>query len=203
MLKRKTCSVKADTGTITGYAASFIREPDSYGDVVRKGAFADCIRQLKASGKTLPLLFNHKSDSLMDYIGTVTDLKEDDYGLKFTAVFDDTTEAQKARRLAQERSVTTFSFAYEILDQETIMLNGRKANELRKLNITEVSLTLYPAQPASTLIDVKNSCGTCTNASKAEGLQRCNQTLREMLHEEQKKRRKAELMLHAERLLKG
>ena len=155
-IRKKTYDVQQDNGTITGYASTWTREPDSYGDVVKKGAFAECIEQIKAEGKALPLLFNHDANNLNAYIGTVYDLEEDDHGLKFTADFDDTPESQKARKLALSGRVVKFSFAYDILDQEEVTLeDGRKANELRKLNIHEVSLVLYPANPDTSVIEVK------------------------------------------------
>ena len=153
-IKTKTFDIKADNGMITGYASTWTREPDSYGDIVAKGAFADCIENLKAEGKVLPLLFNHDIDA---YIGTVTNLEEDDHGLKFDAVFDDTKEAQRARELAATGRLVKFSFAYDILDQgEVVLEDGRKANELRKLNIHEVSLVLYPANPDTSVVSVKS-----------------------------------------------
>ena len=154
--KKKTYEVKSDNGVITGYASTWTREPDSYGDVVAKGAFSECIAQIKAEGKVLPLLFNHDANNLNAYIGTVYDLEEDEHGLLFTAEFDDTPEAQKARKLAVSGRVVKFSFAYDILDQAEVTLeDGRKANELRKLNIHEVSLVLYPANPDTSVIEVK------------------------------------------------
>ena len=154
--KKKIYDVKSDNGTITGYASTWIREPDSYGDIVAPGAFAECIEQIKAEGKVLPLLFNHDANNLNAYIGTVYDLKEDEHGLLFTAEFDDTPEGQKARNLAMSGRVVKFSFAYDILDQAEVTLeDGRKANELRKLNIHEVSLVLYPANPDTSMVEVK------------------------------------------------
>ena len=156
-IKTKSFELNIDNGTISGYASTWTREPDSYGDIVAKGAFADCIENLKASGKVLPLLFNHLSDDIDAYIGTVTDLEEDDHGLKFDAVFDDTKEAQRARELAATGRVVKFSFAYDILDQgEVVLEDGRKVNELRKLNIHEVSLVLYPANPDTSVVSVKS-----------------------------------------------
>lgn len=35
----------ADGGTVTGYAATFDREPDSYGDVIAPGAFAETLKR--------------------------------------------------------------------------------------------------------------------------------------------------------------
>lgn len=156
-IKTKTFDVKADNGTIIGYASTWIREPDSYGDVVAKGAFAECIAQIKAEGKVLPLLFNHDGDDLSKYIGTVINLKEDDHGLKFEATFDATPEAQRARELTMDGRLAKFSFAYDVIEQGPITLeDGRKANELRKLNILEVSLVLYPANPDTSVVSVKS-----------------------------------------------
>lgn len=157
MIKTKTYEVKSENGMITGYASTWTREPDSYGDVVAKGAFLESIEQIKAEGKVLPLLFNHQGDNLNAYIGTVFNLEEDDHGLKFDADFDDTAEAQRARQLASDGRLVKFSFAYDIIDQAEITLeDGRKANELRKLNIHEVSLVLYPSNPDTSVIEVKS-----------------------------------------------
>lgn len=169
MKKTKTFEVKADNGTISGYAATWIREPDSYGDVIAQGAFKECLEKLKEEGKVLPLLWNHDSYDIASYIGTVTDLGEDDHGLKFSASFDDTKEAQRARELAVTGRVVKFSFAYDILDQATIKLeDGREVNELRKLNIHEVSLVLYPANPDTSIIDVKSAEKSGRRNSKAD-----------------------------------
>lgn len=156
MIKNKTYDVKADAGSIAGYASTWIREPDAYGDIVAKGAFLESIDKIKESGKVLPLLFNHDSNTLNNYIGTVTDLAEDDHGLKFEANFDDTPEGQRARQLAMDGRLAKFSFAYDVLDQGEVELeDGRKANELRKLDIHEVSLVLYPANPDTSIVGVK------------------------------------------------
>lgn len=156
MIKTKTFEVKADHGTISGYASTWTREPDSYGDIVAKGAFLESIERIKESGKVLPLLFNHKGDDLKAYIGTVKELKEDDHGLFFDADFDDTDEGQRARQLAMDGRLAKFSFAYDVLEAAEVTLeDGRKANELRKLNIHEVSLVLYPANPDTSVVSVK------------------------------------------------
>ena len=156
MIKTKTIEIKANNGSISGYASTWTREPDSYGDIVAKGAFAEHIAQIKEEGRVLPFLFNHDSSNLKAYIGTVVDLEEDDHGLKFTATFDDTEEGQRARSLAADGRLCKFSFAYDVLDAGEVELeDGRKANELRKLNIHEVSLVLYPANPDTSAVSVK------------------------------------------------
>lgn len=144
-------------GSITGYAATFTRTPDSYGDVIAKGAFAESIERIKAEGKAVPLLWNHDSGDLKSYIGTVTELAEDDHGLLFTASFDGTERAQRARELAADGRLCKFSFAYGIQDQGTVTLeDGTEANELRKLDLFEVSLVMYPANPDTSVVEVKS-----------------------------------------------
>ena len=158
-VKTKTVEVKADeNGRITGYAATFIREPDSYGDVIAKGAFAESIEAIKADNRVLPLLWNHEGGDLDAYIGTVDELSEDEHGLLFSASFDATEKAQRARELSADGRLAKFSFAYTVLDEGEVELeDGRKANELRKLDIHEVSLVLYPANPDTSIVDVKDA----------------------------------------------
>ena len=129
-LKTKTVDLKAEgNGSITGYAATWTREPDSYNDVIAEGAFAESIERIKAEGKAIPLLWNHDSGDLKSYIGTVTDLAEDDHGLLFTATFDATERAQRARELASDGRLCKFSFAYNVLDQATVELeDGTEAD---------------------------------------------------------------------------
>ena len=158
-MKKKTFNVKLEKtegGSISGYASTWIREPDSWGDIVAKGAFAESIERIKEEEIVLPLLWSHGSYELENFLGKVTDLEEDDHGLKFEATFDDTPEAQRARELAMDGRLSKFSFAYDTLEEAQITLeDGRKVNELRKLDIKEVSLVMYPANTDTSVIEVK------------------------------------------------
>ena len=153
-------AAQVDGGTVKGYAATFVREPDSYGDVIAKGAFAKSLERwgaLKAAGKRIPLLYGHNMDDPNYYIGTVEAAREDDYGLYIEAAFDPENEtAQYARKLVQEGRLYQFSFAYSVLDSEPVELDdGRKANELRELDIYEVSLVQIPANQTAVVTEVK------------------------------------------------
>lgn len=157
--KQKTFNVKFkanENGSISGYASTWIREPDSWGDIVAKGAFTESIERIKAEGKVLPLLWSHNAYGLENFLGKITDLEEDDHGLKFEATFDDTPEAQRARELAMDGRLNKFSFSYDTLEEGEITLeDGRKANELRKLELYEISLVMYPANTDTSVIEVK------------------------------------------------
>ncbi len=107
----ESVTVKADVdgnGRITGYASTFTRTPDWAGDVVAKGAFADWLNRIHEHGTTVPMLYNH-DQSLDSFIGKVTSIDEDDHGLLFTAEFDATEKAQRARVLAMDGRLAKFS----------------------------------------------------------------------------------------------
>lgn len=157
MLRTKFYGViENENGTLEGYASTWIRKPDSYGDVVKQGAFAKCIARLKEEGKTIPLIWSHQLDNLKSYIGQVDVLEEDNKGLHFIASFNDSADAQKVRQMYKDGVLSKFSFAYDILDEGPVVLeDGTKANELRELDIFEVSCVLVPANSDASVIDVK------------------------------------------------
>lgn len=157
-MKLKEISVKAnDNGTIEGYASTWDREPDSYGDVVKQGAFTKSLEKWKESGRNIPLLWAHGMSDIDAFIGTVKEIEEDDRGLHFVAEFDDTKEAQRVRELYKDGRLAKFSFAFEIKEESIVTLeNGVKANELRELDIFEISCVTVPANSHAEVIDIKD-----------------------------------------------
>ena len=153
--------LKEDGGIVKGYASTFDRDPDAYGDVVAKGAFSKSLerwKQLNEEGKYIPLLWGHDTEDPKSNIGRVVDAIEDERGLLVTAEFDaDNEKAQYVRKLVQEGRVYQFSFAFEVRDWGTVELeDGRKANELRDLELFEVSLVQIPANQHATVEEVKS-----------------------------------------------
>lgn len=49
-------------GRFIGYAATFDRKPDTYGDVIAKGAFAGTIRAWADSIRPVPVFYGHNMD---------------------------------------------------------------------------------------------------------------------------------------------
>lgn len=144
-----------DAGTISGYFSTYDRIPDSYGDVIAPGAFTDTIKARIESGHPFPLCWNHDLDQI---IGAVPpELIEDtEKGPFMTAVFFDTPLAQEKRELVKSGVVYQFSFAYDALDSATVTLeDGTKANELRKLELYEVSIVPIPANQNAVMTEIK------------------------------------------------
>lgn len=147
-------------GFVEGYAATFDRKPDSYGDVIAKGAFARTLEEWRAKGGeglSIPLLYAHNTDDAMHNIGMVTEAHEDEKGLFIHAEFDaDNPTAQYARKLVQEGRLYQFSFAYAIRDAGEIELDGHYAYELRDLDLYEVSLVQIPANQNAVVTGIKS-----------------------------------------------
>lgn len=143
-------------GMLEGYASTWIRKPDSYGDVVKEGAFAKSLEERWNGGKGIPVLWAHKGDDLDAYIGKA-DADEDEKGLHFVMQFDDTPEAQRVRELYRDGRLSKFSFAYDVLDDGFVTLDdGFKAHELREVDIFEISCVLVPANDDAGVVSVKN-----------------------------------------------
>ena len=153
----KSFELKAgENGIVEGYASTWTKTPDSYGDIVIKGAFTETLKKRKATGHPFPLCFNHDFDQI---IGAVFEAEEDDYGLKIRASFLNTPAAQEKRELVKEGIVWQFSFAYSVLGAEAPTEEERKqgiVQKLTKLDLYEVSLVPVPANQTAIVTEVKN-----------------------------------------------
>lgn len=162
-------------GIVEGYAATFDREPDCYGDVIAKGAFARTLDEWRAKsegGLAIPLLYGHNTDDPMHNIGKVTEAHEDEKGLFVHAEFDaDNPNAQYARKLAAEGRLYQFSFAYAIKGAGmTTLDDGVDAYELRDLDLYEVSLVQIPANQHAVVTSIKSEPQTIELRPRIEGL---------------------------------
>lgn len=145
-------------GTVEGYASTFDREPDSYGDVVAPGAFAESLERWRETGKPIPLLYGHNTGDPECNIGQIVEASEDARGLHVVGEFDGgSPKAQYVRRLVQEGRLWQFSFAYDVRDAGEVEIDGRRCCELRKIDIFEVSLVKVPANRHAEVTDIKSA----------------------------------------------
>lgn len=146
---------EGENGVVEGYASTWTKTPDSYGDIVIKGAFTETLKKRKATGHPFPLCFNHDFDQI---IGAVFEAEEDDYGLKISASFLNTPAAQEKRELVKEGIVWQFSFAYSVLGSEAPTEEEKKQGifqKLTKLDLYEVSLVPVPANQTAVVTEIK------------------------------------------------
>ena len=165
----KSFELKAgDNGIVEGYASTWTKTPDSYGDIVIKGAFTETLKKKKATGHPFPLCFNHDFDQI---IGAVTEAEEDNFGLKIKASFLNTALAQEKRELVKEGIVWQFSFAYSVLGWEEPTEEEKKQGifqKLTKLDLYEVSLVPVPANQTAIVTEVKNDSEVETKEVEVE-----------------------------------
>lgn len=143
------------SGIVEGYASTWTTTPDSYGDIVIKGAFKETLEKRAKTGHPFPLCFNHDLDQI---IGAVKSIEEDDFGLKITASFLNSPLAQEKRELVKEGIVWQFSFAYNIIESERPTEEEKKAGimqKLTKLDLFEVSLVPIPANQTAIVTEIK------------------------------------------------
>jgi len=124
-----------------GYAAIFNR-PDSGGDVVRKGAFAESLRRNGA----VPLLWQHQGQP----IGTIEHLSEDERGLRVIARLGE--GAARVGELLKGGRLKGLSFGYRV--REAKQADGLR--ELHSLDLVEVSLVARPMQKLAQVHAVEN-----------------------------------------------
>lgn len=160
MLKKEfSLSVKevdADgEGTFEGYASTFGGAPDSYGDVVAPGAFADSLVKHRREGTMPMMFFGHNSYDLP--IGDWVDMSEDGKGLwvKGQLALDDPFGVRVHTALKKKR-VRGLSIGYDI------PAGGAKPDEkrpgvtiLEKIDLWEVSVVNFPANRRSLVEEVK------------------------------------------------
>src|SRR5688500_7488316 len=126
----------AGDGEIEGYASTFTQRADSYGDVIRPGAFAKTL----ASGRKVKLLWQHRLD---EPIGLPLALYEDSKGLygKWRLVGTDT--GKKARELVREGLVDGLSIGFIDAGSE-YRSDGTRL--LYEVDLHEVSVVTIPAR---------------------------------------------------------
>jgi len=146
-----------EEGQFIVYPSTFIKEPDSYGDIVAKGAFLDTIAEWKDSGNTLPGLYGHRMDDPDYFVAGALDMGEDEHGWWVKGEFDlDSPKGPQVYRLVKGRRLNQLSFAFDTLDEKSVTLeDGRKANELQRLKVYEFSFVPIGANQDTSVVAVK------------------------------------------------
>lgn len=150
---------------------------DSYGDIIRKGAFTDTLKAWEASGRKIPVIWAHDWADPFSHIGTVLKATETDRGLEIVGEITADEQASNPKasqiyRLLKEGRIGEFSFAYDVIEGGEIEENGQYAYELRKLDLHEVGPCLIGVNRATELLGVKaediKTLTTALAAVKAE-----------------------------------
>ncbi|GLV21991.1 primosome assembly protein PriA [Sphingobium sp. TomMM35A] len=141
-----------DTGRIEGLLSGF-NNIDSYGDVVRPGAFTKSLAA--RSGRPLPMLLHH---DMTKPVGVWSEAKETSEGLFVKGRFTlEVRDAQEAHALATAGAITGLSIGYREKKGNPITTTGGR--ELIEVDLLEGSLVTIPANPITHVTDVKGISG--------------------------------------------
>lgn len=168
-LEQKTMRFKLekmddDAGTFEGMASTFQPEDgpgDSYGDVVRPGAYQETIQYIKDSGKPLKALWNHDWDKIVGgYNGT--DLKEvgsvGTGGLWVKGFFSKFGEcAATIRGQMSEGLIDGLSIGYAAVGMEWPKETSAAWRILTKIHLYEISPVTFPADMHTYIAGVKSA----------------------------------------------
>jgi HK97 family phage prohead protease len=139
-------------GRFSGYASAYAR--DLQGDKILPGAFGQTIADKK--GK-VPILYNHDDQRMP--LGISTSLAEDGKGLLLngrlfmgTSAGADAYEMLKAAADEGYRMGMSIGFIANDWDWDA----AENVRSIKEIDLWEVSLTPFPAQPKAYVADVKN-----------------------------------------------
>ena len=147
----KTFGFKADDvnadGTFTGYLSVFDVE-DSWGDIVKKGAFK---RSLK-NQKVFPLLNYHDPEDLLgDFTG-----EEDDKGLFIQGGLELGVQKAREKHALMKRGILTgLSIGFETVRDEWD--KEQDVRILKEIKLWEGSLVTFPANDLARIDEVKSA----------------------------------------------
>lgn len=150
-------SVKAvsEEGIVEGYGSTFGGAPDSYGDVVMPGAFAESLVRHKREGTMPLLLWGHNSHELP--IGNWVDMAEDGKGLWVKGELDlEDPVGQRVHKALKRKSVRGLSIGYETKASRPDP-KRQGVTLLEQVELWEVSVVNFPANRRSLVTGVKAS----------------------------------------------
>lgn len=170
MLRTRTAITElkfADNGgaamEFEGYGAVF-GNVDSYGDVIQPGAFKRTLREAKKAGTWPSMLLQHGggwagSAEDMTPIGVWTDFSEDEKGLRITGRLADTSRGREVYTLLKMEprpAIDGLSIGYIAKKFENGTKPGEPRRKLTDVELLEVSLVTFPANPLARVDAVKS-----------------------------------------------
>jgi HK97 family phage prohead protease len=157
-----------DDGVFEGFGSVF-GNVDAYKEVVAPGAFAESLSAWKSAGRLPPVLWQHRSG---EPIGPYLEMEEQPVGLwvKGKLLVDDVQRAKEARALMKAKAVNGLSIGFVTREDSYDRVTGIRT--LKKVDLWEVSVVTFPANPAAQISSVKSAIDAIQNLADAEAFLR-------------------------------
>ncbi len=137
-----------ETNVIEGYAATFGGSPDSYGDIIKQGAFK---KTLKENGDRVKFLWAHNWNEV---IGRVIEAREDSKGLFIKVKVSDTQRGRDTMTLIKDGTIDRMSIGYRTIQYDYDNTTGVRT--LKEVRLFEVSAVPIPANENAVITGAKN-----------------------------------------------
>ena len=153
-----------DDGVFTGYGSVF-GNVDSYKEIVAPGAFAESLAAWKESGRLPPVLWQHRSG---EPVGPHLEMREDAHGLltRGQLLVNDVVRAKEARALMKAKAVNGLSIGFVTREDSVDKVTGIRT--LTKVDLWEVSIVTFPANPQAQISSVKSTIEAFETLAEAE-----------------------------------
>ncbi len=142
------------SGIVEGHASVF-SNIDAHRDVIMPGAFTDTLQK-----RAWPVRFLWQHMPMMP-IGVIRQLKEDDKGLFFKGQLAlGTRTGGEAFEFLKMKAIDRVSIGFSLDDKDSFELDDKKGiRKLTKINLWEISLVTFPANPRARVDSLKNILG--------------------------------------------
>lgn len=138
-----------DAGTFTGLASVF-HETDSFGDIVRPGAFTRTLDEHRQRGTRPPMLWSHDPSQV---VGVWTDLRETERGLEVQGrLVTETARGKEAHALLKAGALSGLSIGFRTRQAERV--GGKR--HVSDIDLVEISLVAMPAASNARIHQVRS-----------------------------------------------
>jgi HK97 family phage prohead protease len=146
-----------EEGVFKGNASLFDNKPDSYNDIIKKGAFLKTIKKGGRNRTGILMLYNHNASNVPP--GVWTNLSENSQGLSVEGKFALKTslghDLYEIVKLSKETGAFSpgLSIGYDIVDFESN--NKTKIRVIKEVELWEISIVNFPAKIGANVTTVK------------------------------------------------
>ena len=148
-----TVDTDQQLGEFTAIAAAY--SVDRVKDRIVPGAFANTIDRWRASGKRVPLHWDHKGEAhnVIGWIDPAT-MSETAEGLQVSGKLDiDSSDVAREAWRSMKNNAMSLSFGYITTKRRK---RGDGVNELQELDLFEISIVPHPANPDTRIVEMKS-----------------------------------------------
>lgn len=144
----------SDEGVFSGYASTFGGAPDSYGDVIARGAFKNSLSKNGHDGRGVRMLYQH---DVTKPIGIWESIVENNRGLKVVGKLAlDTTLGKDVYGLMRIGAISMMSIGFNVVDFDIEDTSKNRKRILNEIDLWEISLVTFAANNSATVTSVKD-----------------------------------------------